>query len=345
MMIHGKFVAFLTTLILLGAILAPAPAAKDQPALHANAAIEYWNGFAALPVLDEQQQKLVVHWNTVPLDDAALKVIELSKASLVALQRGAQVQGCDWGNHYEDGPEMLMPHVAKARDLARLAGLRARSEFEQGNFRAGVDDVIAALVLARRVGADYPLICLMVQYAMELPIMELTANYLTKMDAPTLKHLASSLSALPPGGSLQKSVPGEKQWMIFWLSKELKEGKERNWKDTFMKLTTADDKEGRATVQAALQAAGPLTPQWKAKLLGEFGAHYDELLKLLNLSPDQFMAQFPALHQKIKTSNPVAGLMVPALEKAYKRDLQARTQMALFGAALGAALEAADKRN
>ena len=32
---------------------------------------------------------------------------------------------------------MLMPHLAKARDLARLAALRARIEFEQGQLESG----------------------------------------------------------------------------------------------------------------------------------------------------------------------------------------------------------------
>src|SRR5262249_51934939 len=152
-------------------------------------------------------------------------------------------------------------------------------EFEQGNYRAAVDDVIGALVLARRIGADFPLICLMVQYAMEQPMIELTASYLSKMDAATLKHLASSLAALPSGGSVQRSVPGEKEWLIAGVTKALKVGDERNWKNARGKVTGRDDKEALAT----LQAAGPLTPRWRMKLLKDLGAHYDESLKLLSL--------------------------------------------------------------
>jgi hypothetical protein len=341
-MIYRTSIVLLIALALLVATLPPTSAAQVE--VNSNAAIEYWNGFAALPVLDEQQQKIVAQWNTVPLDDNARSIIEASKASLTALQRGAQAPNCNWGLHYEQGPEMLMPHLAKARDLGRLAGLRARCEFEQGNYQAGVDDVTAALVLARRAGADVPLICLLVEYAMELPLTELTANYLTKMDAATLKRLASSLATLPPGGSLQKSVLGEKQWIISWLSRELKDENKANWKDTFRKLATPDDKEGQAAIQAALQSAGPLDSKWRARLLGDLGAHYDDLLRLGNLPEDQFMAQFPVLHQKLKTSNPVAALVVPMLTKVYKRDLQARTRMALFQNAVGAALEAAERK-
>ncbi len=342
-MIHGKLVAFVMTFALLAAAVLPAAAAEGKPDLPTNAALEYWGGFSTLP-LDAQQQKIVAEWNTVPLDDAAVKVIESSKISLLALQRGSQVQYCDWGLHFEDGPEMIMPHLAKARDLGRLAGLRARYEFEQGSYRAGVDDVIATLVLARRAGADYPLISLLVQHAMERPLTEMTAKYLPKMDAATLKHLASSLDGLPPGGSIQRSLPGEKQWLIYWLAKELKEGNENNWKDAFMKLTTGDDKKGQALVQTVLQAAGPLTPQWKAKLLEDLGNHYDALAKLLDLPQDQFIAQASALHSKMKTANPVAGLCIPLLDKVYQRDLQARSQMALFRTAVAAALEVAENQ-
>src|SRR6516225_9654398 len=102
------------------------------------------------------------------------------------------------------------------------------------------------MVLARRAGADDFLINLLVQYAIERPLTEMTANYLTMMDAATLKHLASSLDALPPGGSLPLSIVGEKRWLIAWLSKELKEGQEGNWRNTFMKMAGPNNKEGEA---------------------------------------------------------------------------------------------------
>src|SRR5438128_3740857 len=113
-MICRLLVAGSLTLALLGNL---APAAEGKPDLSANAALEYWNGFAALPLLDEQQEKIVTEWNTVPLDDTAVKVIDTSRVSLLALHRGAQVQGYNWGLHYEDGVEMIMPHLPKSRRM------------------------------------------------------------------------------------------------------------------------------------------------------------------------------------------------------------------------------------
>src|SRR5262249_41204142 len=152
----------------------------------------------------------------------------------------------------------------KAREMTRLAALRARYEFEQGNYRGGGGDVVAASTLARRVGAGFSLICLMLQYAMGRALVGVTGHYLPRMDGATLKHLASGLAALPPGGSLQRSVPAEKQLLISWLSKVLKEGEERNWKEALLKVVGPESKEGQGALQAALQTAGALTPKWKA---------------------------------------------------------------------------------
>jgi hypothetical protein len=71
--------------------------------------------------------KLLENWNTVSLDEPQVqKLLEGSQASLMFLHRGAAMTNCDWGLKYDDGMGMLMPHMARSRDLARLAALRGR---------------------------------------------------------------------------------------------------------------------------------------------------------------------------------------------------------------------------
>src|SRR5947209_3896085 len=107
-----------------------------------------------MPSLDKDQEKVVHGWETVPLDAAAKKVVDQSSAALDYLHRGAKLDKCDWGLDYDDGIRLLMPHAGKARTLAQLAALRARSEFERGDAKAGVADVVAMLNLARHVQTD-----------------------------------------------------------------------------------------------------------------------------------------------------------------------------------------------
>ena len=113
--------------------------------------MKYWQAFALLPTLDKDQEKLLQEWNKVPLDAAALKLIDGSRMSLVYLHRGAKLPRCDWSLDYEDGIGLRLPYCPKSLTLARLAALHARHEFEQGHWKAGWEDVTALLKLGRHV--------------------------------------------------------------------------------------------------------------------------------------------------------------------------------------------------
>ena len=95
--------------------------------------MKYWQAFALLPTLDKDQEKLLEQWNKVPLDAAALKLIERSRGSREYLHRGAKLPRCDWSLDYEDGLFLRLPYLPKARTLAApgrpacAARIRARS--------------------------------------------------------------------------------------------------------------------------------------------------------------------------------------------------------------------------
>src|SRR5262245_51624314 len=153
------------TLLPLAPAAAQPPDAKSD--LAANAALKYWKAFALMPTLDKDQEKLLADWDKVPLDDAALKLIAASENSLLHLYRAAKLRRCDWSMDYEDGMELLLPYLAKARDLARLAALHGRHEFEQSHWEAGVEDATAILALSRHVGLDPSFLCIIVRYRLE----------------------------------------------------------------------------------------------------------------------------------------------------------------------------------
>src|SRR5438128_9269142 len=94
--------------------------------LAANAAMQYWQAFSQLPTLDNDQEKLLADWSAAPLDAAAQKLIDSSKASLLYLRRGESLARCDWCLDYNDGMGLLLPHLGKSRELARFAALHAR---------------------------------------------------------------------------------------------------------------------------------------------------------------------------------------------------------------------------
>ena len=100
---------------------APPPAA----ALGDNAALRYWLAFAVMPQWTPEQDAIVANWEVAALDGTAKAVLDQGAEALDLLQRAGELKQCDWGL-VADGPQTLMPHLAKARQLARLAALRIR---------------------------------------------------------------------------------------------------------------------------------------------------------------------------------------------------------------------------
>ena len=116
-----KSVTPLFALILVWSSTAQAQTPGAKADLAPNAAVQYWQAFAQMPTFDKDQEKLLADWNTVSLNDAAVKsLITGSRASLMYLHRGAKMRHCDWGLDYNDGISLMLPHIAKARDLAAL---------------------------------------------------------------------------------------------------------------------------------------------------------------------------------------------------------------------------------
>jgi len=124
-------------------------------------------------------------------------------------------RGCDWGLEYDDGISLLLPHLAKSRDLARLAALRGRQSLENGNPREGQDDALAIMTLGRHVGHDATMICLLVRIAIEGLAIDLLAPHLPELKI-SHSQLTAAFDALPPAATLEQIIGTEKEFMVGW---------------------------------------------------------------------------------------------------------------------------------
>src|SRR5436305_10181793 len=141
--------------------------------------------------------------------------------SVQYLRRGAKLRRCDWGLDYNDGLGLLLPHLAKARDLARLAALHARLEFHRGHPDEGVEDVAAIFVLARHV-TDPIMIALLVSYNIDGIAVEALAPELPRL-GESLHSLAAHLEKLPATATLSQVILNEKMHMDGWMIQKLRE--------------------------------------------------------------------------------------------------------------------------
>ncbi len=315
---------------------AQAPDAKPDSA--ANAALQYWQAFAQMPALDKEQEKLLEEWDKVPLDRAALGLLGKSHASLMYLRRGAKLRQCDWGLDYDDGIGLLLPHLAKARDLARLTALQARHDFEQGRWSAGREYATALMVLARHVGRDPIMISILVRYAIEGIAIDLVAAYAPELKAPPAK-LAALHEALPAAATLPQAYAAEKQFFVDWMIRKLGEEERRKkgaWRDLWKKLWA-----GSEEVPAAARNVDSF--EEATRLVKDLLPVYDQLAKLVALPPREFDAQYPEFKRKTKAAHPLAVGVISSPEKMLAAERRNQARMAMLFAAIAIAQDGPDK--
>jgi hypothetical protein len=311
------------------------PQAQRQPpaggsALGENAALRYWQAFAVFPKLDDARQKLLA--DSSAAGDDAKKLAESGENSLLYLRRGAAIAQCDWGLHREDGPYLLLPHLGKGRDLARLAALKARMDFAAGRPADAVDTAADAMVMGRHLSADLTaIISYLVQLAVERVEIDALASHLAGLDLAALDRLDRRLAALPPGGSLQACMTVERDSFLDWAVGHLRQMKDSDpWKEKVLQPMSSAES---GNDHDAIIAASGGTREGMIRQFEGLRPSYKEMARILPLPRDQFRAKLAEIMRHVE-GNPVARAVLPSMEKIYDRDAAGRTRMTLLKAAV-----------
>ena len=133
----------LSTLLLVSELVAQERSRNDW-----NAAVNYWQAFGLMPDWTDEEKALR---DTIPSDlsmalPAGVKnLIVRSGTALNALELANRVEKCDWQLEESQGPSIALPHLQKARELARQSQLRARYRFSEGDNSGGIADVLAKI--------------------------------------------------------------------------------------------------------------------------------------------------------------------------------------------------------
>ena len=204
-------------------------ATADTPPQPAdNAALKYWQAFATLPPLEKaDEERLRADSSTMPLDANARELVEKADYSLKMLHRAAALPRCDWGLSFEDGIEALLPHAQAARVLSSLAFLRARMWFEEDRAGDAVDDIVAALTLARHTSRDGSLITVLVGYNIEQRGGQVLARYLPKLRPEAIKNLRSRIAALPRFDSPATALLTCELETVDWFIRQVEQAKDK----------------------------------------------------------------------------------------------------------------------
>jgi hypothetical protein len=314
---------------LIGASVASGQEQFQLPPVSDNAALQYWQAFAMLPALDADQEKLLENWADAPLDDAVRKVLTDSQASLMFLHRGGKRRRCDWGLDYNDGVSLYLPHVAKARTLGRIAALDARRAFAEGQPLAAAQRAADMMALGRQIGGDYTMVSTLVCYAAENIVVDLLAPHVPELDAEYSKSVRM-LEMLPPSPDLSHSVACEKQ-LGASISRQLREIEDRQkgaWREAWLGMASPDVPEALRQIESLDEVL---------RLLEEFQSVYDELAQLVTLPAKQFDEKYPEFAKRARAENPIAELLLPAMDKVIAAQRRTETRLASLLAGIAVA--------
>ncbi len=233
---------------------------------------------------------------------------------------------CDWGLEFSAGPHMVMPHLSKARQMARYACLHARQQLVDGQADKALETIRDTFILARHAGADDVLISILVQYAVEQIVIDTVSQELPNFDAQHLDTLAGYLDSLPEGGSMTESLKIEQRISVEWARRVVREAKSDG--EAVQQL--------RSIVVPADQAlaADGITRKQIAKWLDGTTQDYDEILAIFNGPDDEFQPRWDALVKRIRHDNPYSSVLLPSLTSVRDVRDSSTATWALFRTAI-----------
>jgi len=196
-----------------------------------NPALLYYQGFSLRPELSQADHDYLFtnEWRGKVLDDRFLALIPTYKNSFKLFRRAAKAQvPCDWGMDLTDGPDAMLPGLAKAKLAAQTARLRTMWHLQSGKPEEARDDLLAAFVMARQISTDRVLISCLVQFAMENIVASIIAENFYQLPPEILEQLADGIEAAPREGLVADTIHTEDTSFSRYFTRKIDEFRAEN---------------------------------------------------------------------------------------------------------------------
>jgi hypothetical protein len=320
--------------------------AGDQFRTDINPALLYHQGLLMVPQFSEEDRKYVfeTEWRTRPLDQRCTDLVTSYRNTFKMLRRAAASEvPCDWGIDMSDGPETLLPALARFKSVAQVAGLRARVHLAEGNQEAAREELLATVAMAHNISNDGTLISALVQIAAENIVLSIIAENFYQFTPQTLEVFAARLDSRPLRGTVQQSMAVEKSSFFGWFIRKINE-------------INADANGNPEQVQAKVRelwekniasegGSNQLADQWIAATDGtaagliayakQLEPLYDEITEILGLPWSQYQTRYAAFEKRIRSHpNVLTREFFGPMGNSRNREFALQAKLAMLQAAI-----------
>jgi hypothetical protein len=311
-----------------------------------NPALLYWQAWGAMPTLSEPDHGYLFtnEWRGQRLEARFGELLRQYDNSFKLLRRAAKARvPCEWGCDLSDGPEAILPGLAKAKAVVQTARLRVMWHLQNSEQAAARDDLLAAFVLGRNLATDGILISALVQIAIENICGSIIAENFSRFSPETLQEILAGIDASPARGTMVRCVATERESFAGWLIRKLEDFRAESPDDPqvmermrklFQNVLTHPEQPDPQLGDKVFQAAGG-TSAGLIRYVKELWPLYDEVAGILAMPYQDSLSRWKAFDEKVKSHpNLLVKEFFAAFEKCRKRECGAELKLAMVHAAV-----------
>lgn len=312
-----------------------------------NPALLYHQGFALRPELSQADHDYLFtnEWRGRALDERFLALIPTYKNSFKLFRRAAKAEvPCDWGLDLSDGPNALLPGLAKAKLAAQTARLRVIWHLQNGKPDEARDDLLAAFALGRQVSRDRVLISALVQFAIKNIVASIIAENFYQLPAETLAEIGEGLQSAPRQGLVADCIDTEMRSFGQYYLRKIAEFRAEDESQALARVRellvgTLDSEEmpadGRVAKVDQIMAAAGGTLDGLVRLFQELPPLYEQVERILRLPAAEYQKPMAEFQSMVKANaNPLVKDFFTVFDSCRKKEFGSQSTVAMVHAAV-----------
>lgn len=332
-----------------------AAAAAETFRTDINPALLYYQGFSLRPELAQADHDYLYtnEWRNKALDERYGKLISGFDNSFKLFRRAGKAEvPCDWGLDLSDGPEALLPGLAKAKQAAQTARLRAMWHLQNSKPDEARDDLLAAFALGRNVSHDRVLISTLVQFAIENIIASIVTENFYRFPPELLRQLADGFDAAPPQGLVADCIGAENTSFAQYFVRNITEFRLagethalNRARELLARCLVSEEppavrgvrfegSEGAIKADKMI-AAGGGTIEGLLRLFQELLPLYEQVERILRLPPGQYEKPMADFESMVKThANPLVQEFFVVFDNCRRKEFATQSTVAMARAGI-----------